>query len=91
LAICSLPQRPRANVCLNDIAEPFALTQRAICFQPFAKIDTKYLMFALMSDLMQSIIDANATGMTAEGIKAEAASPSHQSPNNAASSPRSMN
>jgi type I restriction enzyme S subunit len=27
-------------------------------------------MFALMSDLMQSLIDAHATGMTARGIKA---------------------
>ena len=63
-------EAPLANVCLNDISEPFALAQRAICFQPYAKIDTKYFMFALMSDLMQAIIDANATGMTAKGIKA---------------------
>jgi type I restriction enzyme, S subunit len=63
-------EAPLANVCLNDINEPFALAQRAICFQPYAKIDTKFLMFALMSDLMQSFIDANATGMTAKGIKA---------------------
>jgi type I restriction enzyme S subunit len=58
-------EAPLANVCLNDISEPFALAQRAICLQPYAKIDTKYLMFALMSELMQTIIDANATGMTA--------------------------
>jgi len=63
-------EAPLANVCLNDISEPFALAQRAICFQPYAKIDTKFLMFALMSDLMQSLIDAHATGMTAKGIKA---------------------
>lgn len=63
-------EAPMANVCLNDISEPFALAQRAICFQPYAEIDTKYLMFALMSDLMQAIIDAKATGMTAKGIKA---------------------
>uniref|UniRef100_UPI00402BBC0B restriction endonuclease subunit S n=1 Tax=Methylomonas sp. PHL2-19 TaxID=3438878 RepID=UPI00402BBC0B len=63
-------EAPMANVCLNDISEPFALAQRAICFQPYAEINTKYLMFALMSDLMQAIIDAKATGMTAKGIKA---------------------
>jgi type I restriction enzyme S subunit len=57
-------------VCLNDVNEPFALAQRAICFQPYGKIDTKFLMFALMSDLMQSLINAHATGMTAKGIKA---------------------
>jgi type I restriction enzyme, S subunit len=63
-------EAPLANVCLNDINEPFALAQRAICFQPYAKIDTKFLMFALMSNLMQSLINAHATGMTAKGIKA---------------------
>lgn len=63
-------EAPLANICLNDIEEPFALAQRAICFQPYAKIDTKFLMFALMSDVMQSLIDKRATGMTAKGIKA---------------------
>ena len=63
-------EAPLANICLNDVDEPFALAQRAICFQPYAKIDTKFLMFALMSDVMQSLIDKHATGMTAKGIKA---------------------
>jgi type I restriction enzyme, S subunit len=63
-------EAPLANICRNDIEEPFALAQRAICFQPYAKIDTKFLMFALMSDTMQSLIDKHATGMTAKGIKA---------------------
>ncbi len=63
-------EAPLANVCLNDISEPFALAQRAICFQPYARIDTKFLMLALMSNVMQSLIDARATGMTAKGIKA---------------------
>ena len=63
-------EAPLANVCLNHIEEPFALAQRTICFQPYAKIDTKFLMFALISDVMQSLIDKHATGMTAKGIKA---------------------
>ncbi|WP_441281151.1 restriction endonuclease subunit S [Tardiphaga sp. 862_B3_N1_1] len=63
-------EAPLANICLNNINEPFALAQRAICFQPYAKIDTRFLMFALMSDVMQSLIDKHATGMTAKGIKA---------------------
>jgi type I restriction enzyme, S subunit len=63
-------EAPLANICLNSIEEPFALAQRAICFQPYAKLDTKFLMFALMSDVMQSLIDKHATGMTAKGIKA---------------------
>jgi type I restriction enzyme S subunit len=63
-------EAPLANVCLNDINEPFALAQRSICLQPYGYIDTKFVMFALMSELMQSLIDAHATGMTARGIKA---------------------
>ena len=63
-------EAPLANVCLNNIDEPFALAQRAICFQPYAKIDTKFLMYALMSEPMQSLIEAHSTGMTAKGIKA---------------------
>ena len=63
-------EAPLANICLNDIEEPFALAQRAICFQPYTNIDTRFLMFALMSDVMQSLINKHATGMTAKGIKA---------------------
>lgn len=63
-------EAPLANVCLNDLDEPFALAQRAICFQPYAPINTKFLMFALMSDVLQRLIDNHASGMTARGIKA---------------------
>ena len=63
-------EAPLANVCRNEIDEPFALAQRVICFQPYGKIDTRFLMFALISDVMQTIIDTHATGMTARGIKA---------------------
>lgn len=63
-------EAPLANVCLNDIDEPFALAQRTVCLQPYGEVSTKFLMFALMSDLMQTLIDENATGTTARGIKA---------------------
>ena len=63
-------EAPLANVCLNDIEEPFALAQRVICFQPYATIDTRYLMLALTSEVMQGLINGEATGMTAKGIKA---------------------
>ena len=63
-------EAPLANVCLNRLDEPFALAQRVICFQPYGKIDTTFMMFALMSDVMQSLLDTHATGMTAKGIKA---------------------
>jgi type I restriction enzyme S subunit len=63
-------EAPLANVCRNDIEEPFALAQRAICFQPYANIDTKFFMFALMSDVMRSLIGKCAAGMSANNIKA---------------------
>ena len=63
-------EAPLANICLNEMDQPFALAQRVICFQPYGKINTKFLMFALMSAVMQSLIDTHATGMTAKGIKA---------------------
>jgi type I restriction enzyme S subunit len=63
-------EAPLANICINDIDEPFALAQRVICFQPYAEIDTRYLMFAIMSDVMQGLIEERSTGLTAKGIKA---------------------
>ena len=63
-------EAPLGNVCLNDIDEPFALAQRVICMQPYADIDTRFLMYGLMSDSMQLLIAEHATGLTAKGIKA---------------------
>lgn len=63
-------EAPLGNVCLNDLASPFALAQRVICLQPYGEMNTKFFMYALMSDLVQGMIHARATGMTAKGIKA---------------------
>jgi type I restriction enzyme, S subunit len=63
-------EAPLANVCLNDITEPFALAQRVICLKPYGEINTRFVMMALMSDMMQKLIDGQATGLTAKGIKA---------------------
>lgn len=63
-------EAPLANVCLNDIQEPFALAQRVICLQPYGEISTRYIMFAIMSDVMQTLIGEHSTGLTAKGIKA---------------------
>lgn len=63
-------EAPLGNVCLNDIEEPFALAQRVICMQPYTDIDTRFLMYGLMSEPMQSLIHEYATGLTAKGIKA---------------------
>ena len=63
-------EAPLGNVCLNNIDKPFALAQRVICMQPYTGIDTRFLMYGLMSDPMQSLIHEHATGLTAKGIKA---------------------
>lgn len=63
-------EAPLANVCMNDVVEPFALAQRVICLQPYLAFDTSFVMLALMSDVMQNLIDLHATGLTAKGIKA---------------------
>ena len=63
-------EAPLANVCLNEVAAPFALAQRVICLQAYGHINTRFLMLIMMSDVMQSLIDTHATGMTAKGIKA---------------------
>lgn len=63
-------EAPLGNICLNDIDEPFAIAQRLICFKPYGEVNTRFYMLVIMSDLMQRILDNNATGMTARGIKA---------------------
>ena len=63
-------EAPMANICLNNIREPFALAQRVICLQPYGDICTRYFMFATMSNLTQTSIKDHSTGLTAKGIKA---------------------
>lgn len=68
-------EAPLANVCINDIDEPFALAQRVICLQPISQINTRYLEIAIRSKPVQEMIDRNGTGMTAKGIKASKLKP----------------
>lgn len=68
-------EAPLANICVNNITESFALAQRVICFQPYGQINTRYFMFAIMSDLMQDLISEHSTGLTAKGIKASKLKP----------------
>jgi type I restriction enzyme S subunit len=63
-------EAPLGNVCINNIDEPFALAQRVICLQPYSEISTRFVMYTLMSSDMQEMIEAQATGLTAKGIKA---------------------
>lgn len=68
-------EAPLANICINDIEEPFAIAQRVICFQPISKLNTKFLEIAIRSRPVQGMIDRNGTGMTAKGIKASKLKP----------------
>ena len=63
-------EAPLANVCVNELEEPFALAQRSICLQPYSEVNTRFLMMTILSDVMQLLIEKHATGMTAKGIKA---------------------
>ena len=67
-------EAPLGNVCLNNLDGPFALAQRVICMQLYvqlyADINTRFLMYGITSDSMQSLIHEHATGLTAKGIKA---------------------
>lgn len=63
-------EAPMGNVCLVENDEPFALAQRTINLHPFGKQNSLYIMFAIMSGTVQSLISELATGMTATGIKA---------------------
>lgn len=69
------PEAPLGNICLNDIEEQFAIAQRLICFQPYGAVNTRFYMLSIMSKVYQEILDDNATGMTARGIKASKLKP----------------
>ena len=63
-------EAPLGNVAIVDIEEKFALAQRVICFQLHEPQTAGYLRLALMSEQVRQKIEAEATGMTATGIKA---------------------
>jgi type I restriction enzyme S subunit len=63
-------EAPLGNVAVVELLEEFALAQRVIDLQPFAGIDTHWLMYFFLSPAYQVQIRARASGMTAQGIKA---------------------
>jgi len=63
-------EAPLGNVAVVDIHEKFALAQRVICFQFHEPRISPFLRLGLMSELVRQQIGAEATGMTATGIKA---------------------
>ncbi|KRG68100.1 hypothetical protein ABB29_14725 [Pseudoxanthomonas dokdonensis] len=63
-------EAPLGNVAIIDIPEKFALAQRVICFQFHAPAMAEFLKIVMMSEILQSRLLTDATGMTATGIKA---------------------
>jgi type I restriction enzyme S subunit len=63
-------EAPLGNVARIDGPADFALAQRVINLQPFTDVNTKCLMYLMMSPHFQQLLRENSTGMTAKGIKA---------------------
>jgi type I restriction enzyme, S subunit len=63
-------EAPMGNVAVVELAERFGLAQRIICFRSYGSLDPSFLVLQILSDSFQFILDKNATGMTAKGIKA---------------------
>ncbi|MCL6746961.1 restriction endonuclease subunit S [Kosakonia sp. R1.Fl] len=63
-------EAPLGNAAIIDIEDKFALAQRAICLQWHIEQISPFMLLQFMSSPFQNQLVANATGMTALGIKA---------------------
>ncbi|TKD44236.1 restriction endonuclease subunit S [Azotobacter chroococcum] len=57
-------------VALNDRVDDFALAQRTITLQPRIGINTRFYLYFMLSTGFQRVMELNATGTAATGIKA---------------------
>lgn len=57
-------------VALNEIGSDIGLAQRTLTIQPYGKVRTKFHLYYMMDVNFQKLIDLNATGSAAKGIKA---------------------
>ena len=62
-------EAPMGNAAVVRLEECFALAQRVICFQGYGAVDPHFLVIQLLSKQWRSILEENATGLTAKGIK----------------------
>lgn len=63
-------EAPLGNLCLYEFNnEKIALAQRIITLHPFSGINSKYLMYCLMSNVIRKQIIDRQTGITAKGVK----------------------
>lgn len=58
------------NVALNTIGSDIALAQRTLTLQPFGSLKTKFHYYYMLTSGFQKLVELNATGSAAKGIKA---------------------
>jgi type I restriction enzyme, S subunit len=63
-------EAPMGNVAQLLTTDKVALAQRVIDLQPFSDFHARYLMLAMMTESIQSLIHDLSSGVTARGIKA---------------------
>ena len=57
-------------VALNEIGSDIGLAQRTLTLQPHGNVRTKFHLYYMMDVNFQKLVDLNATGSAAKGIKA---------------------
>jgi type I restriction enzyme S subunit len=57
-------------VALNSRTDEFALAQRTITLQPYGKLITHFYYYYILTNAFQILVESNATGSAAKGIKA---------------------
>ena len=68
--IYSLQPKHHSETSASMILMNPSPAQRVIYMQPYTDINTHFLMYGLMSDSMQLLIDEHATGLTAKDTEA---------------------
>jgi type I restriction enzyme S subunit len=57
-------------VAINELGSDIALAQRTLTLQPFGRLKTKFHYYFMLTESFQKLVDLNATGTAAKGIKA---------------------
>ncbi|MFC5078960.1 MULTISPECIES: restriction endonuclease subunit S [Vibrio] len=55
---------------INTIGEDIALAQRTLTLQPYGNLSTKFHYYYMLTSAFQKLVELNATGSAAKGIKA---------------------
>jgi len=58
------------NVALNNRTDSFALAQRTLTLHNICDVNTDFFLIIMLSNFFQRVIESNATGTAARGIKA---------------------